>query len=46
MEEAMKKQGYDRAQIDEAIEKASIPVPQGEILPPDFNSYAEPSYFD
>ena len=46
MEEAMKKQGYDRAQIDEAIEKASIPVPQGEILPPDFNSYAGPSYFD
>ena len=46
MEEAMKKQGYDRAQIDEAIEKASIPVPQGEILPPDFSSYAGPSYFD
>lgn len=46
MEEAMKKQGYDRAQIDEAIERASVPVPEGEIPMPDFNSYAGPSYFD
>lgn len=46
MEEAMKRQGYDRAQIDEAIEKSQMPIPTGEIPMPDFNSYAGPSYFD
>ena len=46
MEEAMKRQGYDRAQIDEAIEKSQMPIPSGEIPMPDFNSYAGPSYFD
>ena len=43
MEEAMKRQGYDRAQIDEAIEKSQMPIPSGEIPMPD---YAGPSYFD
>ena len=43
MEEAMKRQGYDRAQIDEAIEKSQMPIPSGEISMPD---YAGPSYFD
>ena len=55
MEEAMKRQGYDRAQIDEAIAKGSIPIPEGEIIPPDLGSidvvgqfgYSNgPSYFD
>lgn len=34
MEEAMKRQGYDRAQIDEAIDKATVGLPEGDILPP------------
>ena len=34
IEEAMLRQGYDRIQIDEAINKASFTVPEGDILPP------------
>lgn len=34
IEEAMLRQGYDRAQIDDAIEKASIGVPEGDAPPP------------
>lgn len=34
IEEAMKRQGYDRVQIDEAIEKASFSLPTGDPLPP------------
>lgn len=34
IEEAMLRQGYDRVQIDEAINKASFTLPEGELLPP------------
>lgn len=34
IEEAMMRQGYDRVQIDEAIEKASFNLPTGDPLPP------------
>jgi hypothetical protein len=30
----MKRSGYDREQIDEALEKASFTLPEGELLPP------------
>lgn len=34
IEEAMKRQGYDREQIDDAIEKASFTLPEGDLIPP------------
>lgn len=36
IEETMKRQGYDRVQIDEAINKATFSVPQGELAIPEF----------
>ena len=36
IEETMKRQGYDRVQIDEAINKATFSVPQGELEIPEF----------
>jgi hypothetical protein len=30
----MKRSGYDREQIDEALEKASFSLPQGDLTPP------------
>jgi hypothetical protein len=32
----MKRQGYDIEQIAEAIEKASVPIPEGELSEPEF----------
>ena len=34
IEETMLRQGYDRVQIDEAISKATITVPEGELVEP------------
>ena len=34
IEETMKRSGYDREQIDEALTKATFSVPEGELLPP------------
>ena len=34
IEETMKRSGYDREQIDEALEKATFSVPEGGIVPP------------
>ena len=34
IEEAMKRQGYDREQIDDALEKATFTLPEGELAPP------------
>lgn len=34
IEETMKRSGYDREQIDEALTKATFTVPEGELLPP------------
>lgn len=34
IEETMKKSGYDREQIDEALEKAMFTIPEGELTPP------------
>ena len=36
IEETMKRQGYDIEQIAEAIEKASVPIPEGELSEPEF----------
>ena len=35
IEEAMKRQGYDRTQIDEAIEKATFSLPEGHLEEPE-----------
>ena len=46
IEETMKKSGYDREQIDEALEKATFTLPTGDILPPQpqmNNPWDEPS---
>ena len=34
IEETMKRSGYDREQIDEALTKATFSVPEGDLLPP------------
>jgi hypothetical protein len=34
IEETMKRSGYSREQIDEALEKATFSVPEGGIVPP------------
>ena len=34
IEETMKRQGYDAQQIAEAIDKASVPIPEGELVEP------------
>ena len=34
IEETMKRSGYDREQIDEALEKASFSLPEGDLIPP------------
>ena len=34
IEETMKRSGYDREQIDEALDKASFTLPKGDLLPP------------
>jgi len=34
IEETMKRSGYDRQQIDEALEKASFVLPEGDLTPP------------
>ena len=34
IEETMKRSGYDREQIDEALEKASFSLPEGDLFPP------------
>ena len=42
IEQAMKRQGYDAAEIAQAIEKASFVLPEGELQPPKpqpFNNY-------
>ena len=36
IEETMKRQGYDIEQLAEAIEKASVPIPEGELSEPEF----------
>ena len=34
IEETMKRSGYDREQIDEALTKATFSVPEGDLIPP------------
>ena len=34
IEETMKRSGYDREQIDEALEKATFTLPEGDLIPP------------
>lgn len=48
MEQTMKRQGYDAQQIAEAINKASFPIPQGELKqPPEPTQSSNPTdYFD
>ena len=36
MEQAMKRQGYDAQQIALAIDKASVSIPEGELVQPDY----------
>ena len=36
MEQAMKRQGYDAQQIALAIDKASVAIPEGELVQPDY----------
>ena len=42
IEETMMRQGYDRVQIDEAINKATITLPEGEIAEPVYAAPALP----
>jgi hypothetical protein len=46
IEETMKRSGYGREQIDEALMKATFTVPEGELAPPpvaDTSTWDEPS---
>lgn len=45
IEQAMKRQGYDAAAITTAIERATVPIPQGEITPPVYQETPEEDYF-
>ena len=45
IEQAMKRQGYDAAAITTAIERATVPIPQGEITPPVYQGTPEEDYF-
>jgi hypothetical protein len=45
IEQAMKRQGYDAAAITTAIERATVPIPQGEIIPPVYQEIPEEDYF-
>ena len=36
IEQTMKRQGYDAAEIAQAIEKASFPIPEGELKEPEY----------
>jgi hypothetical protein len=42
IEETMLRQGYDRVQIDEAINKATVTLPEGEIAEPVYAAPALP----
>ena len=49
IEEAMKRQGYEAAEITEAVREASFVVPEGELAPPEvtevyISSESEPAY--
>ena len=37
IEQTMKRQGYDAAEIAQAIEKASFPIPEGELKEPEYH---------
>ena len=43
IEETMKRQGYDAQQIAIAIDKASITIPEGELVEPVYAASAEPT---
>ena len=46
IEETMKRSGYDREQIDEALQKATFSVPEGQLAPPpvlNMGAWDEPS---
>jgi hypothetical protein len=51
IEETMKRQGYDAAQINDAITKATFDIPQGELSEPEYapvggpNDYPQEDYF-
>ena len=42
IEEAMKRQGYEAAEIAQAVAKATVPIPQGELAQPDFGPELSP----
>jgi hypothetical protein len=42
IEETMKRQGYDAQQIAIAIDKATIPIPEGELVEPVYAASASP----
>ena len=51
IEQAMKRQGYDAAEIANAINKATFELPQGELKEPEYAAVAQPvdeveDYFD
>ena len=52
IEEAMKRQGYEAAEIAQAVAKASVPIPTGELTQPDYGPEPNPwdgpmdDYFD
>ena len=44
IEETMKRQGYDAQQIATAIDKATITIPEGELVEPEFAAVGQPDF--